>query len=323
MSLTSVEAEASHRTQKAESEAASRVRLVEDKLRLVQREADSARASLARERTRRGANGGSGGGSGKSSTEMAMDRQHQQQQQQQQQVGGHGLQHRSDGMQNKQHGSGKRVVTPPEQTAASAAAAGNNTTIDESARFQPILSSVADSGKAGSGAGPSQSRSQRVASHLLLNLDLLWPEEGGDAATAGMAASAVMVTSGGGEGAKPPQSKRQRRQGGAAAGSDGGASAKGGGLTRSGAIHPGSREAERYKAAAARRGQKEPNPSTSRDKGQDAANTMTTNTNQCLPAGNAANVGSPINKDGDFDFAARRFAAMKSRHSSHEGHVDQ
>jgi len=61
MSLASVEAEASHRTQKAEGEAANRVRLVEDRLRLVQREADSARAGLVRERTKRGKGGGSGG----------------------------------------------------------------------------------------------------------------------------------------------------------------------------------------------------------------------------------------------------------------------
>lgn len=218
-----MEAEASHRTQKAESEAASRVRLVEDKLRLVQREADSARASLARERTRRGG----GGGGGKSSTEMMMDR-HQHHQQQQQVGGGHGLQHRSDGMQNKQHGGGKRVVTPPEQNAASAAAGASNPALPESmmmasARFQPILSSIGGSGEAGSGAGLMQSRNQRVASHLLLNLDLIWPEEDNGP---GMAVSAFMVTSGG-EGAKPPQSKRQRRHGSAGTGSDGGANTKG------------------------------------------------------------------------------------------------
>ena len=282
-----MEAEASHRTQKAESEAASRVRLVEDKLRLVQREADSARASLARERTRRGG----GGGGGKSSTEMMMDR-HQHHQQQQQVGGGHGLQHRSDGMQNKQHGGGKRVVTPPEQNAASAAAGASNPALPESmmmasARFQPILSSIGGSGEAGSGAGLMQSRNQRVASHLLLNLDLIWPEEDNGP---GMAVSAFMVTSGG-EGAKPPQSKRQRRHGSAGTGSDGGANTKGGGLIRSGAIHPGSREAERYKAAGALRGQKEPNQSTS-DKRQDATNATAANGNQGLPAGNAASVGS-------------------------------
>ena len=292
MSLTSVEAEATHRTQRAESEASSRVRLVEDKLRLVQREADSARASLARERTRRGGGGGGGGGGGssgsggKSSTEMMMDRQ-----QQRQVGGGQGLQHRSDGMQNKQQSGGKRVVTPPEQNAASAAGA-SNTAMDESmlvsARFQPILSSIGGSGIAGSGAGPRQSRSQRVASHLLLSLDLLWPEEGSDA---GMAVSAFAVTSSG-EGAKPHQSKRQRRYGGTGtAGSEGGASTKGKGLIRSGAIHPGSKEAERYKAAAPLRGQKGADQST-RDNGQDSANTTTANNNQCLPAGNAASVDS-------------------------------
>ena len=96
MSLASVEAEASHRAQKAEGEAANRVRLVEDRLRLVQREADSARAGLARERTRRGKGGGSGGSGGSGATNEIMEK--------------HGGQRRGEGTQTKP--GGKRVVKP-------------------------------------------------------------------------------------------------------------------------------------------------------------------------------------------------------------------
>ena len=291
MSLTSVEAEASHRTQKAESEAASRVRLVEDKLRLVQREADSARASLTRERARRGGGGSSsgGGGSGGKGTSEIMDRHNQQQQQQQQQQG---LQHRSDGVQNsKQPGGGKRVVTPPEQAAASANAVDGSTMM-ASARFRPILSSIGSSDTIPYVAGGVlHSRSQRVAAQLLLKLDLIWPEEGDNAETtsSSIAAAASMVTSGG-EGGKPPQSKRQRRHG--SAGPDGGATnTKGVMLVRSGAIHPGSREAERFKAASLR-GQKEPEQSGTKGQDMTSAASAANNANHSLPAGNAAGVGS-------------------------------
>lgn len=287
MSLASVEAEASHRTQKAEGEAANRVRLVEDRLRLVQREADSARAGLARERTKRGKGGGSGGsfGSGSGATNEMAEK--------------HGGQRGGEGTQTKS--GGKRVVTPPEQTAAAEANA-----MDESmaipARFRsifpPIDGGSADKGLVSGSAGGLQSRSQRLASHLLLNLDLLWPEEGNDA---GMAPPTCMfVPFSSGEGGRPPQSKRQRRHSTVSTKHDNSeastmaTNAAGNGdravLTRSGAIHPGSKEADRYKAAAALRDHKQPEKVGPKEQAGSATTAIIADGG--LPAGTAAAAGA-------------------------------
>ena len=286
MSLASVEAEASHRTQKAEGEAANRVRLVEDRLRLVQREADSARAGLARERTKRGKGGGSGGSeSGSGATNEMAEK--------------HGGQRGGEGTQTKS--GGKRVVTPPEQTAAAEANA-----MDESmaipARFQsifpPIDGGSADKGLVSGSGGGLRSRSQRLASHLLLNLDLLWPEEGNDA---GMAPPTCMfVPFSSGEGGRPPQSKRQRRHSTVSTKHDNSeastmaTNAAGNGgravLTRSGAIHPGSKEADRYKAAAALRDHKQPEKVGSKEQAGSATTAIIADGG--LPAGTAAAAGA-------------------------------
>ena len=287
MSLASVEAEASHRAQKAEGEAANRVRLVEDRLRLVQREADSARAGLARERTRRGKGGGSDGSGGSGATNDMMEK--------------HGGQRRGEGPQTKP--GGKRVVTPPEQTAAAAANA-----MDESlaipARFQSIFPPIggggADKGLVSGSGGGLRSRSQFLASHLLLNFDLLWPEEGNDVGMAMAPPTCTFEPTSSGEGGRQPQSKRQRRHGTVSAnhGSSGASTmatnAAGNGgravLTRNGAIHPGSEEADRYKATAALGDHKQPEKAALKEQAGSATAAIIIDGG--LPAGTAAAAGA-------------------------------
>ena len=227
--LTTVEAEASHKTSAAEKVADQKVRAVEDKLRMVQREADSARAGYARERSRRAKGGGGGGG------DVPPPPPQQQQQQQQQQPPTQQQQPRTAVKGTGCVQMGSQVVTPP---AALESAGGIGLRDDKG-----IGGMNAGSGRGGMTGAPMLSRSQRLATHLLLRIDELWPDEETRLAKGDDDAVSPTTIVDEAEDEEGPQSKRRKRREdhsiNVAAANDSVPMS----LMRSSAIRPGSREA--------------------------------------------------------------------------------